>query len=364
LLDSDEYIVDIIIDNFNTLEYLNECISNIREWINLSYQIIVVGNNINSCDISNVEYKDDILLVEKGEFNYTVSRNKAILLGKGKYILFLNSPVNFQGDFIRTLVDIAEQEDVAVVGSSLLDIENRVIDGGVVDLKEPYNTRSWSEVENLEFNKEKEVLGFSETSFLIRRDLLPVLGLLDEGYISSYAEIDYSLRAREKGYRVVYCPDSVVMINQEEVAMNKELKNKSDISIPDNISKKRFSTKWSSLITGGEKRREPEKILVAGLVSWDYNLKRSQQLVRNLAKLGYQVIYINPVCKIEDSLKQVEDNIYVYTPSGYGTILYNLQEGREIQQIQQKYLDFQWELKSQILQCFCQNHRMSCYHCL
>jgi len=330
-LDDDEYIVDIIIDNCNSLEYLDECISNIKEFIKLSYRITVLGNNINSSDLKNLDFKDKINLIEIGELNCAASRNRAILVGKGKYILFLNSAIKFEDDFIRPLVDIAEEEDVAVVGSSLLDGENRLIDGGIVELKESFNVRSWrSEVEGFEFDKEKEVLGFRETSFVIRRDLLPVLGLLDESYISYYEGIDYSLRAREKGYRVVYCPDSVVKSNQEEAIKNKDLKSKKNVDVSDTISKKRFFTKWSSLIKGGEKRREPEKIIVAGLVSWDYKLKRSQELVRNLAKLGYQILYLNPVCKMADSLKQVEDNIYVYTPAGYGTVLYNLQNGREI----------------------------------
>ncbi len=321
------YLLDIIIDNGNSSEYLDDCITSIKKYIKLAHRIIVIENDTNNSDIVNLEQQDDVFIIKKDEnSSFAASCNKAILIGKGKYILLLKTAIKFNKDFTKPLIDMAKEEDVAVVGASLVDADGIVIDRGLVELKDAIKARSRQKSFGAE---QQELLGFNETPILIRRDLLPVVGLLDEGYLSYFEGIDYSLRAREKGYRVVYCPDSVVELHQEEGAKNKELNNVEDKDLSYNISKKRFSSKWSALITGGEKRREPAKILVAGLVSWDYKLKRSQQLVRNLAKLGYQILYINPVCKMENSLKQVEDNIYVYTPSGYGTVLYNLQEGRE-----------------------------------
>ena len=327
----EEYLLDIIIDNHNSFEHLDDCITSIKECTKLAHRIIVIENDTNNSGTVNLEQNDDIFIIKKEEnSSFAASCNKAILMGKGKYILLLKSTIRFNKDFIRPLVDMAKEDDVAVVSASLADVDGRIIDLGIVELQDYFKASSWeSEIRGFEFTEQQELLGFNQTPYLIRRDLLPIVGLLDEGYLSCFEGIDYSLRAREKGYRVVYCPDSIVEMPQVEGATNKGLNTVPDKDHAYNISRKRFSSKWSALITGGEKRREPGKILVAGLVSWDYKLKRSQQLVRNLAKLGYQILYINPVCKKEDSFKQVEDNIYVYTPSGYGTVLYNLQVGRE-----------------------------------
>jgi hypothetical protein len=51
----------------------------------------------------------------------------------------------------------------------------------------------------------------SGASFLIRREVIESIGLLDEGYFLYYEEVDYCLRAREAGWEVWYVPESRVM---------------------------------------------------------------------------------------------------------------------------------------------------------
>ena len=327
----EEYLLDIIIVKNNSFKYLENCITDLKKNTSFSYRIFIVGNDIKNSKITDLKNQEDIIIVGgKEDLTYAAACNKAILAGTGEFIVLLNTADKLIGDCLKPLVEAAKEDDVAVAGSRLLDSEERIIDGGIVELKESFRPRSWrDEKEGFKFDKQKDVIGFRDTTCLIKRDLLPILGLLDEGYLSSFEILDYSLRAREKGYRNVYCPNSVVQLHQKDGLENSELCFKQTKSNSYNISKKRFYSKWSDLINGGEKRREPCKIIVAGLVSWDYKMLRSQQLVRNLAKLGYEILYINPVCNRE-GYKQVEDNITVYTPSGYGTVLYNLQIGRHI----------------------------------
>lgn len=45
---------------------------------------------------------------------------------------------------------------------------------------------------------------------LIRREVIDELGGFDRDYYTSHGEIDFCLKAKKKGYKIIYCPDVVV----------------------------------------------------------------------------------------------------------------------------------------------------------
>jgi len=185
-------------------------------------------------------------------------------MGNGEYIVLLNCALGLTEGWLANLVKEAGEKEVAVVETG------------------------------------------DRTCYLIKRELLPVLGLFAEEYPLDYEKLDYSLRAQEKGYRVISSSEN-----------DKEYLNQAE---------KGFKEKWAEVIAGSDKRKEPEKIIVGGLIPWDFRKQRIQHLVRELADQGYRILYLEPVCH-NNFIRKAEENIYLYSLPGSGTILSNIKGG-------------------------------------
>ncbi len=324
-------LVDLVIVNYNTLDYLKKNIESIKKHTELPYQLIVVDNGSNDGSLKYLRKMTDILLIENEEnLGYAQACNQGILAGNGEYIILLNSDIEVTAGWLNPLIETAREEDTAVVGPKLINKEGEIVGAGVKVLDEKGSPRGWKIKDGPDiYSKKEEVLSVGGACYLIKRELLPILGLFDEGYFFYYEEFDYSLRAREKGYKVIYNPESTIYHHHEGSLKAGDVPGRTIRNNYFSNSRKRFLHKWSDIMAGGEKRRESNKIIIGGLIPWDFRQQRPQHLVKNLADLGYEILYLNPVCDYKPSRK-VENNIHLYSPPGYGTVLFNLKNNNEI----------------------------------
>ena len=327
---SEESVIDLIIVNYNTLPHLKSCLTSIQKFTRQPHQVMVIDNN--STDGSK-EFLQELngvkVIANEQNLGYARACNQGILHGNSKYLALLNSDIEVKEGWLEPLLTVLAEEDVAVVGPKMINKEGYIVGAGVDQINDSYWPRGWMEKEEPGvFDQQEDLISVGGACYLLKRDLLPVLGLFDEEYFFYFEELDYSLRAREKGYRVVYCPQSVVYHHHEgtldlENFLERLKRNRYFIE-----SKKRFQRKWNCVLAGGKKRREPPTIVVAGLIPWDFRQQRPQHLLRNMAKQGYRILYLNPVCG-DFAAQEVEKGIYVYSPPGYGTIFYNILQGND-----------------------------------
>lgn len=322
-------LVDLIIVNYNTLDYLKKCLTSIKSKTREDYNIIVVDNGSSDGSIEYLKKQEDILLIENKEnLGYARACNQGIIAGSAEYIVLLNSDIEVKTDWLGEMVKVAGKDDVAVVGPKLINEEGLIVGAGVDSLRDDFKPRGWKELDRPGvYDQQEDLLSVGGACYLIKRNLLPILGLFDEGYFFYFEELDYSLRAREKGYRVVYCPQARVIHHHEGSLKPNNKNDKLQRERYFSESKKRFKSKWGELIAGSEKRYQKQKIIVAGLIPWDFRQQRPQHLMRSLVQLGYEILYLNPVCGSGEII-EVEENIHIYSPHGYGTVLYNLEHNR------------------------------------
>lgn len=60
------------------------------------------------------------------------------------------------------------------------------------------------------YGRTRDVDWIAGCAMWMRKGALDALGLLDEAFFAYHEEVDWCARAREGGWRVVYCPDAVV----------------------------------------------------------------------------------------------------------------------------------------------------------
>ncbi|AXV36707.1 MAG: hypothetical protein CIT01_00105 [Methanobacterium sp. BRmetb2] len=131
------------------------------------------------------------------------------------YILLLNNDTVVDKEFLEKLVDFAEKENKAgVVGSKtyFYDTPNTIQNSwNKINF---YNGKIFSagygELDK-EINKEIVKTDYvSGVCFLIKRDLLKKIGLLDPAYFAYWEDLDYSMRAKLAGYDCYYIPEAKI----------------------------------------------------------------------------------------------------------------------------------------------------------
>lgn len=119
----DNYILSIIIINYNTFELTKKCINSVISNTSLkNYEIIVVDNASSECDPKLfLTFFPAIKLIESNlNLGFAKGNNLGIKNSQGEYILLLNSDTELINDAISIAYErINEDQNVGVVGARL-----------------------------------------------------------------------------------------------------------------------------------------------------------------------------------------------------------------------------------------------------
>ncbi len=207
--------VDIIIVNYNTLKYLKNCLESIKTQTTYPYRLLIIDNN--SQDGSKAFLKSlnqgDVSVILNGQnLGCAKAWNQGIKMSKGKYILFLNPDTIVNSGWLTSMVECAESDSqIAVVGNKQVNEYGRIIHAGVVYENGTLVYRGYGEQnDSNKYNQVWDCVDVCGACYLIKRSIIQKIGLFDERFFMYAEETDYSYRAREKGFRVVYCPVTII----------------------------------------------------------------------------------------------------------------------------------------------------------
>jgi GT2 family glycosyltransferase/glycosyltransferase involved in cell wall biosynthesis len=211
--------VSIIIPVFNNLEFTRGCLASIyRDTApEVTYEIIVVDNG--STDgtgafLQQEETRGRVRVLANPEnLGFARACNRGARAALGKYLVFLNNDTKVQPGWLAALVDPARKEEkTAVVGAKLLYADDTVQHAGVVfdaDRKVYHLYREFPQ-SHPAVNKEREFQAITAACALFKKKVFFEAGAFDERYLNGIEDLDLCFRIREKGYKVVYNPQSVV----------------------------------------------------------------------------------------------------------------------------------------------------------
>lgn len=208
--------VDIVIVNYNTRQYLEGCLNSIQRHTDYPHWLIVIDNNSTDDSrpyLEKIQHAQGVTVIYNQE-NVGTSKawNQGIRAGRGKYILFLNPDTVVLPNWLGAMVRCAESDPhIAVVGNKQID-GNGIINyaGVVLQNGQPVFRGNGEKDAPDKFNQVVDCIDVCGACYLIKRELLPIIGFFDERFFLYAEESDYSHRARQLGYRVVYAPTTVV----------------------------------------------------------------------------------------------------------------------------------------------------------
>jgi GT2 family glycosyltransferase len=207
-----------VVLNWNTYELTKACIESLLRATYSNHEIILIDNA--SADGSGARLHQDYpdLPFIQNERNLGFARGcnvairRALELG-ADYVLLLNSDTKVEPNFLEPLVELAESDrTIGLISGKILLMgkPSRIWFAGAEVGPLHHKIRGTRELDDGRYDRVEEVTGCTGAMMFITRSVLETVGLLPEEYFFGMEEWDYSLAARRAGYRLYYCPKSLV----------------------------------------------------------------------------------------------------------------------------------------------------------
>ncbi len=210
-------LVSIVIPVHNKWEYTYGCLYSILENSkDIPYEIIVADDASTDETKSIRKYVSGVkTLRNETNLGFLKNCNIAAKKAEGKYILFLNNDTNVQKDWLRSLLDLIEKDaTIGMTGGKLVYANGWLQEaGGVIWCDASgINYGRLDDPDKPEYNYVKDVDYISGACIMIRKELWEETGGFDERFSPAYYEdTDLAFSVRQRGYRVVFQPKSVVV---------------------------------------------------------------------------------------------------------------------------------------------------------
>lgn len=227
--------LSVCIVTYNTKEYLRQCLLSIQAQTQHSYEIIIVDNHSNDGTIKmlvedfavGTTQKERLpaiqLIQNQKNLGYTLPMNQALRKAKGRYLLQLNPDTIIVEYTLDRLVDfLDEYPQVGICGPKVLNE-----DGSLQKPCRRGESRPWAVISyfsglakrfpqnpffseyTMGYKDENEihpVAGVAGSCMLIRREVVDLIGYLDETFFAYQEDADYCFRASKAGWLIYYYP--------------------------------------------------------------------------------------------------------------------------------------------------------------
>lgn len=207
--------ISIVFANWNTRDYLRECLHSVMEkTIGLTYEFIVVddGSTDGSVEMLRAEFPQVRVLVNEKNMGVAKTYNRGVALARGKYVQLLNTDMILINNAIGVLRDFLETHGGVGACAGWLrnsDMTSQVSFGdfpsfhqAIIDALFLNDIFPHSNLPNRGKHPEEgmtnpiEVDYVTGASMLIRKDLVDRFGFFDERYTSYCEETDLCYRLK------------------------------------------------------------------------------------------------------------------------------------------------------------------------
>lgn len=166
-----------------------------------------------SADVLRWAASSDVRVVHYDlPFNFSQACNVGASAGTGEHILLLNDDVEVQSpDFIEEMLSFSQRPDIGAVGAKLYFPDGTLQHAGVTILHgEPghpfYRFPRQHPGYFFSSHLHREWIAVTGACLMTRRDVFEQLNGLDTSFPINYNDVDYCLRVRDAGLRVMYTP--------------------------------------------------------------------------------------------------------------------------------------------------------------
>lgn len=222
---------DVIIVNYNTGPYLIDCV---RSVLPLVSEILVVDNasTDTSLDLCSQHFADEPkikIIRNNANLGFAAACNIGCTQATGDFLLFLNPDCSLHPSAVSALMRVLDSDpSVGMVGGLLLNPDGSEQGGGRRAIPTPWRSfvrafglshfaALWPRI-FFDFHLHKqplptqpmEVEAISGACMMVKRTAMEDVGPWDEGYFLHCEDLDWCMRFRQKGWKIMFVPSARV----------------------------------------------------------------------------------------------------------------------------------------------------------
>lgn len=211
------YDCSIIIPVWNNAALTQQCLTalaQVTEGVNFEVIVVDNGSTDGVQDFLQTLAGDVRVIRNQENLGFAKACNQGARASKAEYLVFLNNDTIPLKGWLRALIkDARAHSDVAVVGSKLLYEDGTIQHAGVAFSREwfmPYHFYRGMNAQAPCVSHRRELDCVTAACMLVRRDAFEQVEGFDEGYRNGFEDVDLCLKIREKNWKIVYQPQSVL----------------------------------------------------------------------------------------------------------------------------------------------------------
>lgn len=224
-------MISVVVVNFNSGSFLKDCIKSVLHQVD---EALVIDNasTDNSLEQLITFFKNEPQLiivrnlVNKG---FASACNQGVRQAKGDRILFLNPDCLLESNAVSEMLKVLDSDDtVGMVGGLLLNADGTEQGGGRRSVPTPWRSfvrafglhrfyKRWPklfddfDLRNLPLPSGPETVeAISGACMMVKREAIDDIGLWDEAYFLHCEDLDWCMRFRKNGRKVMFVPSARV----------------------------------------------------------------------------------------------------------------------------------------------------------
>ncbi len=235
-------IISAIIVNYNAGRLLRSCVDSLLN-CPLEMQIIVVDNASTDDSLDTLLGLPRMQIIKNStNVGFATASNCGARVASAQVMLFLNPDCSFEsGVLVRLLRSLRVNEHVGMVGGFLANLNGTEQKGGRRAVPTPW--RSFVRVSGLSCLASRwpklfsdfylhrqplpdgpiEVEAISGACMMVSREAIEDVGLWDEGYFLHCEDLDWCMRFRQKGWKILFVPHARISHALGECSRNRRV---------------------------------------------------------------------------------------------------------------------------------------------
>ena len=207
----------IVMPVYNQAEHTERCLHALaaNDEAEPNYELVVVDNASTDWTpyLLNSFEGDVQVLSNDTNLGFARACNQGAKAAQGDFVVFLNNDTLPHPGWLKAMVGVAESDPkVGIVGAKLLYPESEKVQhaGLVLHNGVPEHLHRGVDYRDPRVETQCEMDMVTGACMLVRKELFEELGGFDEAYLNGVEDVDFCLRVREHGFKVVYCPHAVL----------------------------------------------------------------------------------------------------------------------------------------------------------
>lgn len=223
--------LSVIIVNYNSGEFLTACVRTALPQVS---EIILVDNasadgSLDLC-LSNFPNHPKLKVIRNSaNLGFATACNQGVRISSNEYLFFLNPDCTLEANTVSELLRVLESDPaIAMVGGFLANLDGSEQGGGRRAIPTPWRSfvrafglsrlaHRWPSL-FFDFHLHKqplpahpiEVEAISGACMLVKRAAMNDVGLWDEEYFLHCEDLDWCMRFRQNGWKILFVPSARV----------------------------------------------------------------------------------------------------------------------------------------------------------